>query len=238
MSWNPINMVIPFCERDIPKVYTCLESLAHFQWWEDDVQHIFLLSTHRLSQETDREVWSRVRDILPVAYGMFTRDMTQLHPGVAAWALLHAANINRDLARLVSQPPRPFLFCEPDVTFVRPDPLSMLAKEFYHGGKPVLGALTQTEGVGLYCNGVAVYGGEAVGDTACATLRPDELTACTNIPFDVALRHRVLPNLWITNLIEQVPATTNWDAPLPEKAVMVHGVKDDSLWKYVKGGGE
>lgn len=218
---QPIEVIIPFCRRDILLLEPCLQSLA-VMCDASPTTEVKLLCTHKMSPEENAKAAGLCQDA-GLAYQIYQRDYVQEYPGVAGWALLGSWEI--------SDGERPFLFCEPDVTFIRRNPLDRLFEAFEESNKPILGALTQENPVGLYMNGVAVYAPDAM----CHDYSPlsgEDLTKSESA-FDVRCRHKILPAMWATSLIEQLPKTYNWEPPLPQQAVMVHGVKDGSLWKYI-----
>jgi len=224
-----VNVIVPYCAGDQHLLAPCLQSLFRFQ---PDAS-VALMATHRLTPEQGEATVALTKSLDRGSVPCFERNYIQMYPGVAAWALAGSAEISRTYME-----DRPFLYCEPDVTFTREGCLDSLYTEWSRWGMPVLGALTQTYPVGLYCNGVAVYGPGAILPEGGSVFDETELTACTEIAFDVQLRHKVLPQMWNTNLIEQVPRTRHWTdqetTPISAVSVLTHGVKDGSLWEWLK----
>lgn len=230
--------VIPVSAADFDKLPKFMRVLQHFGG----------LKTHRAIFMPTVEVAPGIRPYFKQAQELFSSvDLAPvLTPKPGAWPYpcnQHFAFAVEILKNLVDGP---WMWLELDSCPIKPEWADDLQFQYQTKGRPFLGVLRKTEEVwpdadGQHMVGVGIY--------------PQNFPAYTqlwqfpaqDIPFDVMMRYDVSPHVYHTSLIAHFwhsrnfqPDMTGMDSNgnqviISREAILVHGVKDDSLYDIILG---
>lgn len=227
-----MNIVFSACHKD----YEACERLLT---WVHELQEnyyghgaIIVLSS-RITKEQQARLMSLLKDCqFSFVSGIKQRDEYEM-----GWPASPNKMFAMAAEYVEQQHPSPFLWCESDMTPIRPGWLDAIAMEYERGQKPYMGVvfdwvsaasrLPHMTGCGVYPGYVRRY-------------NPRSLAA-TSIPWDVTDPHSTLRHLHKTNLIYHSPgpdlnAPKGWTFDsldslkmIPTEAVLMHSCKDGTL---------
>lgn len=206
------------------------------------------LKAHKAILMPTVEVAPGIRPYVKQAQELFSSvDLAPVStPKPGAWPYpcnQHFAHAVEILKNLVDGP---WMWLELDSCPIKPEWADDLQFQYQTKGRPFLGVLRNTEEVwpdadGQHMVGVGIY--------------PQNFPAYTqlwqfpvqDIPFDVMMRYDVAPHVYPTNLIAHFWHSRNFQPDMsgmdsygnqviiPREAILVHGVKDDSLYDIILG---
>ena len=163
------------------------------------------------------------------------------YPAVANWAFAR-------VAEAMAHSTAPWFWLEADAVVLKPDWLDTLQAEYEAGGKAFMGPIVKENGHG-HANGSCVYPADAVRRIPRALKSKDawDWTMREEMIHDCHDASHVICHIW--GLVNGQPSQTNGAQPplnftrelarrcIPERAAIVHRIKDNSVVDLLMNGG-